>query len=309
MKRLLLVVASFSVWVHGAAAEPVAVPGTTVTLEPPPGFTSATNFAGFEHAASGSSLMVTELPKEAYDRIAAAFATREEAARQFVTQGVVVTDRATVEADGKDVVVLTGTQEVLGVKADKYIALARGDKTVLLTFNGIGGQLSAADARAAIGSLRLGAEPSLEEKLANLTFTVEIVPPFRIVDVLAGSSMMLSTGDGATGGSRPIVVIASSLGGADSGDLAMLSERMLRDTRGYADAVIASAAPAPFAGALGFRLEADSGPNHVVHYLLVLPSGRYIRMIARGETAALQPLLESIEALARSVRVREGALP
>jgi hypothetical protein len=308
MKRLVLIGASF-VWLHGAAAAPVAVPGTTVTLEPPQGFTSATNFAGFEHAASGSSLMVTELPKDAYERIATAFATREEAARQFANQGVVVTDRATVEVDGKDVVVLTGTQEVLGVKADKYIALVRGDKTVLLTFNGIGGQLSADGARAAIASLRLGAEPSIEEKLANLTFTVEIVAPFHIVDVLAGSSMMLSTGDGAVGGSRPIVVIASSLGGADSGDLAMLSERMLRETRGYADAVITSAAPAPFAGALGFRVEADSGPNHVVHYLLVLPSGRYIRMIARGEAAALQPLLESIEALARSVRVREGALP
>jgi hypothetical protein len=246
------------------------------------------------------------LPKEAYDRIAAAFATREEAARQFATQGVVVTDRATVEVDGKNVVVLTGTQEVLGVEADKYIALVRGEKTVLLTFNGVGGQLSADGASAAIGSLRLGAEPSLEEKLANLTFTVEIVAPFKIVDVLAGSSMMLSTGDGAGGGSRPIVVIASSLGSADSGDLAMLSERMLRETRGYADAVITSAAPAPFAGALGFRVEAESGPNHVVHYLLVLPSGRYIRLIARGEAAALQPLLESIEALARSVRVREA---
>jgi hypothetical protein len=306
MKRLLLIGASFAVCLHGAAAAPVAVPGTTVTLEPPPGFTSATNFAGFEHAASGSSLMVTELPKEAYDRIAAAFATREEAARQFATQGVVVTDRATVEVDGKNVVVLTGTQEVLGVEADKYIALVRGEKTVLLTFNGVGGQLSADGASAAIGSLRLGAEPSLEEKLANLTFTVEIVAPFKIVDVLAGSSMMLSTGDGAGGGSRPIVVIASSLGSADSGDLAMLSERMLRETRGYADAVITSAAPAPFAGALGFRVEAESGPNHVVHYLLVLPSGRYIRLIARGEAAALQPLLESIEALARSVRVREA---
>jgi hypothetical protein len=176
---------------------------------------------------------------------------------------------------------------------------------VLLTFNGIGGQLTTGAAHAAIDSLRLGAEPSLEEKLANLTFTVEIVAPFQIVDVLAGSSMMLSTGDSGAGGSRPIVVIASSLGGVDSGDLAMLSERMLRETRGYADAVITSAAPAPFAGALGFRVEADSGLNHVVHLLLVLPDGRYIRMIARGEAAALQPLMEKIEALARSVRVRE----
>lgn len=306
MKWPPLMAALFAMWLQSAAAEAVAVRGTTVALEPPPGFTNATNFAGFEHAESGSSIMVTELPKEAYERIAAAFATRDEAARQFATQGVVVTDRAVVEVDGKDVVVLTGTQEVLDMRADKYIVLVRGDKTVLLTFNGIDGQITAAAARAAIESLRLGAEPSMEEKLANLTFTVEVVAPFRIVDVLAGSSMMLSTGDLPARGARPIVVIASSLGGADSGDLAMLSERMLRETRGYSEAVITSAAPAPFAGALGFRIEADSGTNHVVHFLLVLPSGRYIRMIARGEAAQLLPLMESIEALARSVRTREA---
>ena len=78
--RLVVAAAVLAAWLQAAAAEPVVVPGTTVALEPPPGFVSATSFAGFEHAASGSSIMVTELPREAYDRIAAAFATRDEAA-------------------------------------------------------------------------------------------------------------------------------------------------------------------------------------------------------------------------------------
>lgn len=37
------------------------VPGTQVFLDPPPGFTPSSTFTGFQHAASGASLMVLEL--------------------------------------------------------------------------------------------------------------------------------------------------------------------------------------------------------------------------------------------------------
>jgi hypothetical protein len=117
--------------------------------------------------------------------------------------------------------------------------------------------------------------------------------------------MMLTPGGEQGGGARPIVVIASSLGRVEGGDPAVLAERTLRETRGFADAAIVSAAPAPFAGGLGFRIEADSGALHVVQYLIVLPSGRSLRMVARGERAALEPLMEALDALARSVRARE----
>jgi hypothetical protein len=291
--------------IGSAHAEPIALPGTTVTLEPPSGFTIAMSFAGFEDG-SGSSIMITELPKEAHPQLARAFATAEDAARNLATQGVVVASRSTLVANGIDVVVLTGSQQALGVTADKYIALALGEKTVLVTVNAVHGSPSADAALAAIASLTLGQEPTLEEKLANLTFAVELVQPFRIVDVLAGSSMMLTAGGGAPdGAARPIIVIASSLGRVEGGDPATLAERILRETRGFDDAVIVSAAPAPFAGGLGFRIEADSGELHVVQYLTVLPSGRSLRLVARGERAALEPLSEALDALARSVRARE----
>jgi hypothetical protein len=304
MLKSSCLVAGFCV-AMGVGAEPVALPGTTVTLEPPPGFEIAMSFAGFEDG-SGSSIMVTELPREAYAQLSRAFATVEEAARNLAAQGVVVTNRSTLTANGVVVVVLVGSQQALGVTVGKYIALAQGEKTVLVTVNAVDGGPTADASLAAIASLSLGKEPSLEEKLANLTFSVELVSPFRIVDVLAGSSMMLTAGEDAPdGGARLMVVIASSLGRVEGGDPAALSERTLRETRGFADAMVVSAAPAPFAGGLGFRIEADSGALHVVQYLIVLPSGRSLRMVARGERAAIEPLAEALDALARSVRARE----
>src|SRR5687768_14607195 len=43
-------------------AKPVPVRGTRVSMPVPAGFTEATSFSGFQQAATGSSVMVTELP-------------------------------------------------------------------------------------------------------------------------------------------------------------------------------------------------------------------------------------------------------
>ena len=48
-----------------AQAAPIVIPGTSVSLEPPAGFTVAENFSGLENIHSGSSITINELPLEA----------------------------------------------------------------------------------------------------------------------------------------------------------------------------------------------------------------------------------------------------
>jgi hypothetical protein len=59
----LFLVAVLSVATCGALyGEPVRVPGTRVSLNPPPGFSPAHQFPGFQNGDIQSSIMVTELP-------------------------------------------------------------------------------------------------------------------------------------------------------------------------------------------------------------------------------------------------------
>ena len=44
-----------------ATAQSVRIPGTSVSLTPPPGFQMATRFSGFERLDAGASIVVTEM--------------------------------------------------------------------------------------------------------------------------------------------------------------------------------------------------------------------------------------------------------
>lgn len=288
-----------------AAAQPVHVPGTTVTMAPPPGFTMATTFAGFEQPDTESSITINEFPKEALADLTAMFSGSDVAAKRWAGQGVQVTGRSTVSAAGSEVPILTGSQTVNDVTVRKFIALLSGARVVMVTLNLVGTDTTGSQAVAAITSIRLGAEPSMQETLGLLSFTFEAAAPFRVRDVQSRSTALLSiSAEADPTGAQPVIAIASSLASVDEQDLEALSEQMLRGTRGFAVAVITVAEPVQFAGGAGYRLDAATRDRSIVHYLRVLPDGQYVRLVARGETAALDAVKDEVAATAASVRIR-----
>lgn len=62
IRLLALCVLLSALAMKGATAAPVAVPGTKVALEPPPGFTLADRFPGFQRADVNASIVVSEMP-------------------------------------------------------------------------------------------------------------------------------------------------------------------------------------------------------------------------------------------------------
>jgi len=58
----LLAIAVGSAWPAGAGSEVIAIPGTKVSIEPPPGFVLASQFPGVQNAELASSIMINELP-------------------------------------------------------------------------------------------------------------------------------------------------------------------------------------------------------------------------------------------------------
>ncbi|WP_284190156.1 hypothetical protein, partial [Vibrio penaeicida] len=94
---LLTVILSFSSW---AAQERVQIPGTSASMEQPNGFKLSDSFAGFINAKNNSSVVVMELPLEAFDQLSVLFSDLDMAKQGFGKQGLSVLELSSVELDG-----------------------------------------------------------------------------------------------------------------------------------------------------------------------------------------------------------------
>lgn len=100
-------------------------------------------------------------------------------------------------------------------------------------------------------------------------------------------------------------VIARALRPAPpSSDVALVARQLLHRTHGFENASITTAAKIEFAGGAGYYLEAFAGQRTIVQFVRVPVDGRYVRLIAFGETAALEHAMPGVMTIARSVSVR-----
>lgn len=294
-----------------AAGAQEKVGGTVVTMTPPPGYTAATGFAGFANEATGGSIMVAELPAEAHAQLATMFGDLDVAKTGFAMQGVTVerVEKVTT-AVGAEVPVLVGKQAANGVTFDKWIALFGGNRTVLLTAQSPQGAGTADEVvLGAIRSVSLGQEASLEEKLAALPLAITAVEPFRVIDTIGGSGVLMTAGEGNVdpSGLSPIIIAVYQLSAPlQDGQAEQAAETLLRGTRGYDTAEIDGREIVDFAGEDGVLLTGNTrAPGGEVirfaQYLAVSSDGRFIRLIAQATPDDFTLLDGAISQIADSI--------
>jgi hypothetical protein len=196
------------------AQEPVFPGGSGIGLVPPAGLVPSTSFSGFEDPAKGTSIVVTEMPVDAYATIAAAF-NRE---------GLLATGIETLSGPDewpvKGAVVsklIRGSQVAAGVKYRKWIVLVGAETTTAMVTvqipEGVAGGLSDADVEKALRTLAVRAPASLPDQIASLPFKVADTADFRPVRVIAGATLLLTEGpnDTAANSMQPMIVVASNL--------------------------------------------------------------------------------------------------
>jgi hypothetical protein len=205
------------------AQEPVFPGGSGVGLVPPAGVVLSTNFSGFEDAARGTSIVVTELPTDAYAALAAKFnpeglrETGIEAgpAENWPVEGAVVSK------------LIRGSQVAAGIKYRKWVVLVGAKTTTAMVTvqipDGVPGGLSDADVETALRTIAVRTPPSLDEQVAALPFKLSDTAGFRPVRVIAGATYLLTDGpnDIATNPSQPMIIIASNLNTAPDASLRM----------------------------------------------------------------------------------------
>ena len=303
-------VASLAV-VSGAGAQLVKIPGTLVTLAAPQGFKVAQSFRGLENVRAGSSITVEEFPASAFPELNAAFSSPKSVSTKFGDQGVRIMRIEPLALDGGPIPLAIGGQKFNGREFTKYMALMGGPRastnTVLISFNLAGATpLSRDDVEAVLKSVTIARVPTLDEKLSQVPFKFRAVAPFRAVDAMPGTAAILSTADSVDpAGKKPMIVIGKVGTGASPAEVAQTNERELRTVPGFKDAPLAEQKAVQFAGGQGHFVSAAAGGKSALQFLRVLPGGSEVRLLATGETGAIEDARAAITEIAGSVELPE----
>lgn len=295
---------------HARAQDRTAISGTTVSLAPLKGFAPSTKFAGLENAEAKASVLVVEMPPEAHAQLSALFNNIETAKTNFAKQNIVIDEAEDIDTAGGKGRILTGHQNVAGTTFDKWVVLLKGAKTVMITVQAPeDSDLDGDDVVTMLKSVSLGAEPTLDQKLAALPFRVRATEPFRVVDTFGGLGVLMTSGplNVDPKGSQPMLIVSYQTGGqVAAGQLAAVAEKLLQTTRGFEKAEIAKRETVAFAGSkdgvlLSGRTAEGATGKRFAQYIGLGPDGRFVRLIVSADEATYPSLEPAIKAIADSI--------
>lgn len=208
MKRALLsFTLCFSLTAFAQTEKHQPVPGTSVSLVPPSGFSPAVRFAGFQNEKAGASIMVTELP-------APLQATTEGFTPSALqAKGMQLMDRQSIDIAGGKATYLLLSQQAQGQTYLKQILLF-GDSRRTVMINGVYPEASKAlekEIRAALVSTAYltgaHADPFAATKFRlNVSGT-----PFRFAKSVTSSLIYTTDGEMPTRSpDKAAIVVANS---------------------------------------------------------------------------------------------------
>jgi hypothetical protein len=286
-----------------AAAQPQDVAGVRVRLEPPAGFTPAARYPGFEHAQSGASILVAEMPVPVSE-LRTGFTAQE-----FASRGMTLRSSEAITIGGREGVLLALSQRAYGNVYEKWVVVF-GDDSSSVTVTGTYPAAAAAELRESLRrsvlSARLREGPM--DPWEGLGFRVTETPRLR-VGMRVSNAIGLNEAGSATN-ARPgdaALIIASSFAPADLSDVEAFARSRIQQNPGIADIRIVSGQPVTIDGILGFELIADAQDTHaslaVRMYQVVLPEGGHYILI-HGVVRASQgdELVPEFRAVAQSLR-------
>lgn len=289
------------------AAEPIFPRGVSVGLVPPPGMVESQSFSGFEDRAHTASLIVVDMPAEAYDQIEAGFT-----APALATKGITLERREPFTVAGARALLLEGTQTAGLTKLRKWMLLAGNDAlTALLTLQVPESEAAAYPedvVKAAFASLVIR---SFSDQISGLPFAVTNLAGFRPVRALAGTTLILTDGPKNTveDGEQPMFVISVGAPAPRDDERRQFAIRALSSLPGLRELRLERAEPQRIQGQPGVEvmangIDAGSGkPVKVVQWIRFAPSA-YIRMVAVTRLDAFPDLYDRLRAIRDGVEPR-----
>jgi hypothetical protein len=198
------------------AADAVFPLGSRLGLKPPGDMKVSTRFRGFEDPTAGASILMLEVPPQAYADL-----EKEMSPAGFKKQGMTEEKRETLTlAAGKGTLV-TGEQQVESKKLRKWIFLASSPDWNALVAVQVPDEAKSKypDAAVRTALLTLVNRPSIpmDEQLSLVPFTFTELSGLRPFRVIGFNSVLLT--DGATDpkdpAAQPLMIVAAAPGGPE----------------------------------------------------------------------------------------------
>lgn len=287
-----------------AAAQPQAVPGTRVTLQPPEGFIPAERFTGFQRAEAHASIVVVQLE--------APFAEMEGrlTAEAFAAQGMRVRGSEQIAVDSMRGRLVAVTQEARGESFDKWaLMFGDGDVTVIITATY---PQSAADSlsepmRRAVLSARLG-DTVQADPMAGLDFRISEGSRLRIATRVGNTLLLNETGHLPNPGpASPFLAVGASASQANLDDLEAFARRRITQTANFSQVSNVTGSTITIDGSPAYELFADGvhteSSTPVKLYQVVVAEGNHYHLIqASAGVDKASEFIPEFQTIARSLR-------
>lgn len=294
-----------------ARAEPVFPPAGSVGLAPPAGMGPAMGFSGFEHR-SGASIILTEMPPEAWDQISRKFTPEALAASGFRVEG----RREVLPVQGGEGFVLRGSQSANGLSYAKWVAVVRGAPgTGLVTVQvpeAAAKQVPGEAVEAALRTIAFRPKASVADQVAALPYTIGDTAGFRPAIVFAGNGLVLTEGpkDVDPQGEQPAIIITPSLGQVKvpQGTESALARKVFAAHKDARDLAVTGEDRATRGDAIVVRLrgtytDARTSRPMAMTQTMVFEGDRYLRVLGFADAAKADALARA-ERVAASIAMR-----
>lgn len=291
----------------GWAADVVFPRGSVVGLVPPAGMVESTTFSGFEDRANNASILIVDMPPEAYAQLEAGFS---DAA--LAEKGVSVEQRGPFTLAGAKGYLVTGTQTAGPFRVRKWILVAGTDVVTALVTVQVAetdaAKLPDADVRAALATL---AFRSTQDQVAALPFTLTDLAGFRVIRTFGGSTVMLTDGpkNVIEGADQPYFVISVAGGAPREDERRQFALRALSTLSGLKDMRLERAEPMRINQIPGFEVMAqatDVKTGEAVKIIQWLRFGQtgHMRMVGISKVDAFPDLYPRFRAIRDGVDAR-----
>jgi hypothetical protein len=246
-----------------ALAQVVTPPGGRIGLQPPPGFALATAFAGFEERGSGTTIILTELPSEAFADVRESFAGTK-AASALSARGVRLINVEPAAAIHKDAILVRAEQTTTAAPIDRLVLVFPGPGyTGLVTANrprAAAASVPDTVLRQALLSVRASPTP-VGDPVAALPFTFREGARLKVAQTMGGNSVVLDDKAIPRDKSRPLFVMSR---GHDERPPSLAAERdafafrLLSSLQNFRNVAVVRQAPIKHAGLDGVEIEASA---------------------------------------------------
>lgn len=306
LRALLIALAATGVLALQVDARMQQAPASRVAIELPEGYEPARLFSGFTHEALGVSLVVVEMPGQAYEELAKGLTADALAAK-----GVTIKGRGKLKRDDDHIYIHGEQTSAAGVYAKFFVVFREGGVTALITANvqkaSIDtGQVSASEIETALATARVVEKASETKDL----FTLADLGPFKPAGSFLGTTKAYTL-DGLpqppkanTG--RPMLIVAPSLDRRPVSNPDEYAEQLLNGIAGHDDVTFAGRRRVSIGGLDGVEIEAtarerESNAEILLYQVMLLPpEGGYWRIFGQAPLSEADRYRSEFQRIARS---------